>query len=46
LSDQHFFLNFTTASKNGHLEIIKILIKNGANTNAVDKDGATSLIWG
>ena len=40
------FLFIFKASKNGYMDIIKLLIKNGANKDATDKDGATSLHWG
>ena len=34
------------ASKEGNLDIIKLLVKSGADINAVDRDGASSLHWG
>ena len=34
------------ASWNGHLEVVKELLRKKANIEAVDSDGYTPLIWG
>lgn len=33
------------ASKNGHTNVAKLLIDNGANVNAMDENGGTPLTW-
>lgn len=40
--------NFTAlirASQNGHIDVAKLLINNGANVNAMDENGGTPLTW-
>ncbi|MFC1835335.1 ankyrin repeat domain-containing protein, partial [Thermodesulfobacteriota bacterium] len=31
------------AAQSGHLEVVKVLLKNGANVNATDRGGKTAL---
>jgi serine/threonine-protein phosphatase 6 regulatory ankyrin repeat subunit B len=33
------------ASRNGHIEIIKLLLRNSADVNAEQKDGSTALMF-
>ena len=38
-------MDLINASKNGNIKKIKLLIENGADVNAKDNDGSTSLIF-
>jgi ankyrin repeat protein len=35
-----------SASQNGHLDIVDLLLKNGANVDSQKSNGWTSLMWG
>ena len=45
IQDKYGWTALMEASRSGHTEVVKLLIKKGADVNITDEDGDTALIW-
>ena len=46
LINLNYYYSLFIASKYGHIEVVKELLKQNAHVEAADNDGKTPLIWG